>query len=357
MISREEQKKAARERLQKNYDEKDSGNFSGQQILDFTKIGGYKKNLFFKTKEGNNTIDIIPYIVTSENHPQKLKKGIPDYILDLWVHRRVGPSEGQYICLQKTFGKACPICEEREESRKNPDVNEDEIKTMYPKRRCWYNVININLPEKEQKVQIFEESHFLFEKELLEEAGSSKNGFIPFFDIDEGKTIEFRAAEEKSKMGKFMKYKKISFVDRDAYTDEIYKDAYPLDSMYHIPTYEEVRNAFYGVTSDTESNKEEGGPELSAEEDKPVERKRRKVSEESKDSDETQSSVRSDSSEEKVGRRQRKQPEVKPEEKKSTVKCPEGLTFGKDNDEDPLCGNCPNDLWEKCADERELTYK
>ena len=44
-------------------------------------------------------------------------------------------------------------------------------------------------------------------------------------------------------------------------------------------------------------------------------------------------------------------------QKKSAIKCPEGLTFGKDNDEDPLCGNCPNDLWEKCADERELMYK
>jgi len=336
MVSREEQKKAARERVQKNFDEKDTGNFSGKQILDLSKIGGYKKELFFKPKEGNNLVDIIPYLVSTDRHPQKVKKGYPDYVLDLWIHRRVGPSEGSYICLQKMYGTACPICEEREELRKNPDTSEDEIKALYPKRRCWYNVINLNLPEKEQVVQIFEESHFLFEKELLEEAGSSKEGFIPFFDIEDGKSIEFRTAEEKSKMGKFFKYKKISFVKRPKYGEDIYDLAYSLDSIYHIPTYEEVRNAFYGVPEETVD-------EMSAEADK-----EEKAVEEPKRIIRRTAEPEEEPVEEKP-KRVRKQ--IAKEEPKGV--CPQGLTFGKDNDEDPKCGSCDNETWEKCADARD----
>lgn len=411
MISKEERRKAARERLKKNYDERDTGGFTGKTVIDFDKIGGYRKELIYRPKEGNNSIDIIPYIVKTKNHPQKIKKGYPDYILDLWVHRGVGPSNSQFICLQRVFGQACPICEEREEIRKNPDADENEIKQLYPKRRCWYNVVDMEKSEKEQEIQIFEESHFLFEKELLEEAANGEDGFEPFFDIEDGSTIEFRCREESSPMGKYFKYKRIDFAERDPYDEEIYEDAYSLDEIMHIPTYDEVRNTFYGV--DPVDDDEEDGEE---EEEKPSPKrgtkkksfKRKKVEdepeeeeeepEEIEDEDPEEEEVEEEEDEDEEEEEEEDEEEEKPKKKsfkkkttgnkttsskkktttskksttskkkstgtkKSSTKkssstesadlCPFGLKWGTDNDEHENCSKCDTETWDACADERD----
>jgi hypothetical protein len=346
-LSREEQKKIARERLEKNYNERNSsGGFSGTRAIDLSKIGGFRKNLFYRPKDGTNHIDILPYLIKTDNHPQKMKKGEPDYILDIWVHRRVGSSEGTYLCLQKMFGKPCPICEERMELKKDPTADEDYLKSLDPKRRVFYNVVNLDLSEREQEVQIFEESHFLFEKELLEESGSSGELQL-FWDLEEGSTISFRATEEKSSKGKFFRYKSFRFEKRPPYKDNVYNNTIALDDLLIIPTYEEVRNAHLSV--DTDEGDAADSKETKKEEDVPVSKSvsglRGMRSEEAKDDAPKRTSLRDE--------------EAKPEprEEKNDGKCPSGHKFGVDVEEFKECHRCNEDIWTACSKEKRRLSK
>ncbi len=340
-MDREERRKLASERLKKNYDVKDAGS-GGKSILDFSKIGGYKKELFYHPADGDNLIDIIPYVVSTDHHPQKMKKGYPDYLLDVWVHRFVGPGKNSFLCLQKTFGKPCPICEERDALRKNPDTDEQEVKSLDPKHRCYYNVINLKVPESKRTIQIFEESHFLFEKELLEESANGKDGMVPFFDIEDGASISFRTRSKSSKYGTHFEYRRIDFTEREAYGEDIYDAAFKLDDMLHVPTYEEVRNAFYGV------GEEEAVEEAEEVEEKPEPRKVvRAVPAREEVEEEDEEPVKPVAT-----RRTRKV-----EEAPKSNPCPFDYEFGTDNDEHKECSKCPTETWGQCADKRDLMDK
>ena len=343
-LSREEQKKIARERLEKNYNERNTGGgFSGARAIDLSKIGGFRKNLFYRPKDGNNHIDILPYLIKTDHHPQKMKKGEPDYVLDIWVHRKVGSSEGTYLCLKKMYGKPCPICEEKEELKNDPTADEDYLKSLEPKRRCWYNVVNLDLPEREQEVQIFEESHFLFEKELLEETGSSGELQL-FWDLEEGSTIAFRATEEKTKKGKFFRYKSFKFEKRAPYKENVYSNTFALDDLLVIPTYEEVRNAHLSVTdeasddADSKDNKEEH-----REEKQSVSGLRGMRSEEKVEDSPRRSSLRDEIPERESPREASKE---------ADTRCPHGHRFGIDVEEYKECHACNEDIWTACTREK-----
>ncbi len=72
----------------------------------------------YKYKEGKAEFDILPYIVTSTNHPDhKGDIAIKDslwYKLPYKIHRNVGVNNDVVIC-PTTFGLPCPICEIRKE--------------------------------------------------------------------------------------------------------------------------------------------------------------------------------------------------------------------------------------------------
>lgn len=334
-LSKEERLQRDVERGKQLYNSKDEGGFSGKQLLNLSLIGGYKKELFYKPKEGVNRIDIIPYRIKTDRHPQKLEKGTTDHILDVWVHRYVGPSKSTYLCLAKMFGKACPICEEIEEEMKVSTLSKedrDALNKKRAKRRCWYNVIDLTLPEREQKVQIFEESHYLFEKEIIAKAGASKDGFVAYWNLDYGKSVEFRVTIKNSSFGKSNEYRIDEFIKRAPYDERILEETYSFDEIYHIPTYDEVRAGFHGLENDSDDEPEESHGET---ESASSYRKREEPTEEEQ---------------EPPRRRRREWDDDEPEQKKDDMECPKGLRFGIDCDEDKVCRHCPTEIWNKCAD-------
>ena len=329
-LSKEEQLKRDQQRGQQLYNSKDEGGFSGKQVLNLATIGGYKKELFYKPKEGVNRIDIVPYRVKTDKHPQGIERGGTDHILDLWVHRYVGPSKSTYVCLAKMFGKACPICEELDEELKDTTMSKedrDSLNKKRAKRRCWYNVIDLTVPEKDQKVQIFEESHYLFEKEIIAKAGASKDGFVAYWNIDFGKSVEFRVTKKGTSNGSYNEYRIDEFVKRQPYDERILDESYSFDELYHVPTYEEVRSGFHGIDLDDDEPRNEE-PRSSA-----------------------QSYRKEESEPEESPRRRRREwdDDVKEEQQEDT-QCPEGLRFGIDCDEKPACRRCPQEIWDKCAE-------
>ena len=341
-MSREERIKQAEERAKKSYETKDQGGFSGKQLLDLSEFGGYKKDMFYRPVKGTNHIDIIPYIVSTDKHPEGLKKGEQDYKVDVWVHRFVGASKSTFLCLQKMYGKPCPICEAAEALRRDPDADENQVKALYPKRRCYYNVINLDSKNKDQPVQIFEESHYLFERKLITQVGN-KNEYA-FFDIEEGKSIEFEAEEKTSPVGKSFEYGQFYFEKRPKYTEAIFKEAYPLDKMIHIPTYDEVRNTFLSIDVDEE---EEAPARTRTRESEPEEAPRSRRREPEPEENPFQENLPEGFDEEKPRRTRSR--EVEPEEEN---KCPFNHRFGYDNEKfakEKHCTACDEKIWDECA--------
>lgn len=267
-------------RYASSYEKRDGASVSKNAIINWSKHDGEVK--FFSPEEGRNRINIIPYVIKSKNHPL-VKKGEAsvgelDYFLDYWSHRGVGPAEQSVICLKGTFGKPCPICEQQALLRKQG--KEKEANALKASRRAIFNVEDLKEPG---SVKVFETSHFLFAKELIEEARDDDNGgFVDFADPEEGKEVKFRAAKTKKGEMEFMEYKSFSFEDRDKpVKQKLLDSAISFDELLKVPTYEEVEKILYGDDDDEDSEDDY------EEDDKPKKSKKsRKPEPEDEDNDE-----------------------------------------------------------------------
>lgn len=335
-MSKEERREALKNRVRDNA--KNNGDSFGKRYLNFS---NYEDVKFYKpTSKGRNVIDIIPYIITTKHHPQGMPVGAEDYILDIHVHKNVGPQRDSFVCLNKTYNKPCPICEEMDRLFK--DGKEEEAKAIKAKRRSIYNVIDVNNPD--DGIQIFDTVHFFFEKELTDELNSVAGADeVPVFaDLEDGLSIKFRATDEKFEQASFFKFKSFDFVEREEpYSEDILDESYPLDALIVMPTYEEVQAAFYGqnIEEDEEDEDEPEAPPVKKSKSAP---KKRKEVVENDDEDQEEE----DEAPKKRTRRDR------PARAEKKNKCPYGHVFGEDNLEHSECDECEvdhEDTFDACA--------
>lgn len=282
-----------------------SGSGMNTSIMDWSNVRGNVD--FYKPEKGKNKIIIVPFYVKSMKHPLvhkgKLEIGDLDYMLDIWVHRKVGPAEQDIVCL-KQYGLPCPVCEEAQEFKSQGKV--DESKALRASRRAFYNVIDIENDSKTIKI-LSNVSFKLFEKELIGEATSQaeeedvEGGMIPFADPEEGNIISFRAEEESLGKNTYLEFKSFRFRKRDMKITNYMYRAVSFDEILVYRDYTEIKNLMMG---EVDSNEEE------EEERKPVKKK-----------------------------------EVKEEEQN---KCPNGYEFGIDTDKYEECDDCPGKIYNKC---------
>lgn len=340
MSNRTERREKLRQRMQNDAATRDQG---GGRVL-LLDLSDYEDVNWFKAKKGKNEIDILPFEITTENDPGGASIGDDNYKLEIWKHNNVGPKETQVLCLQETFNKACPICEARKEMLDaGADWKDDEVKALGAKRRCIYNVIDLN--DTDKHVQLFEQSHFKFEKELFGAAEYKNPDFICFADIEEGYTVTFRGSEETFNKNKFIEPKDFDFEPRDPYGQSIYKDVYPLDAMLIVPTYEEVQSLFMGV--DEPEEKEVPKKETSTRKRKTPERTSAKEGRESPKN--SQKSEPESKKEEKPTRGNRRGRNTEPEKNEDVVECYVGHIAGFDWDNKPECVDCDEKLYNACG--------
>lgn len=384
-------------RYQASYESKgSSGNKSG--VMDWKKVDGDVE--FFSPKEGRNRINIIPYTIKTKNHPLvkrgEFEIGDKDYVMDIFTHRGVGPSEASVVCLKSTYGKPCPICEYAAQLKKQG--KEDEAAALKPSRRCFYNVQDCKNPD---KLLVFEASHFLFEKELIDEArDDEEGGFVDFADEESGKEIKFRCSKVSKGGFEFNEFKSFSFEDRDEnIPDELLEAAISFDEIMNVPSYEEVEKILYGeddedddedepvakpkskkraAEEDDDDDDDDDDEEEDDEPEPPKKKPAKKAVEDDEDEDDVdekpakkpvkkQAAVKdedddddSDDDEEKPTTKSKSKTVEDDEEedekpaKKSSKKncdgncpeCPFGHNFGEDTDEYDDCDDC--DIWDKC---------
>jgi hypothetical protein len=71
---------------------------------------------WFKPREGDNTVRIIPWHSADERFDELTKKWGTHWGIDIIFHQGVGSDKGSYLCLDKMKGEPCPICDvQREE--------------------------------------------------------------------------------------------------------------------------------------------------------------------------------------------------------------------------------------------------
>ena len=232
-----------KEAVLESYAQKDTFSFRG--IFDPDKIKGAT---FWKPGPGDHIIDILPYLAGSKN-PRR-RKGKAAYIVDIFVHRGVGPNEDQYVCLSKSYNESCPICEYRMERVKEGDATEEEIKALKPSRRAIYAIWDGD--DQKKGVQIWEVAHWFMENPIQSiakkkgRAGKGDTGHVDFPHPDEGKSVAF----EIKTIGKNRDYVGHQFVDRDeAIPDEILEATPIVDELLYIPSYDEVHAAFFGASA------------------------------------------------------------------------------------------------------------
>jgi hypothetical protein len=322
-------------------------------------------------------LDILPYLVTLPNHPDKEEgavKGEYWYRRPYWVHHNVGVENKAMVC-PKTIGKPCPICEYRQNQFKNPDIKKDEI-IGKPQLKNIYAVIVLNQKDYEKdKIYLWDIAQGNFQAELIDDLAERPELEV-FPSLEDGLTLSIRFNEEVFNRNKFAQAGRIDYLERDYnYPESILDDVPALDEVLKILSYEELEKVFLELDDDdVESEEKDRKKSVDKEDEQESSSRRRKtVSRVAKEDDE-------ESEEEKAPRSSRKkkeEPEEEQEEEKapplsrskssqptqrrrrreepepesSQEECPNGHEFGKDWDDYEDCEGC--ELFETCGEKYE----
>ena len=202
----------------------------------------------FKESEGIIKLDIIPYEVTIENHPDLdpestdiAQKGMGWYKRPIWVHGNIGTSRESLLC-PKTIGEKCPICEYKaQQSRDGVEWNE-QIKRA--SLRNLYIVVPIGHKKYDEVFHLWDMSDFNFQQLLDEELKEDPdNGIFP--DPIDGKTLKIRFSEEVFNKNKYYKATRIDFVGRKhTYDDDVIDEVPSLDELINVLSYKEIQLKF-----------------------------------------------------------------------------------------------------------------
>jgi len=302
------------------------GNSRG--ACDWSKYSGTIK--FYKAKENLNKLVIVPYEIKDDIHPLvkagKRKVGDFAYNLDIWVHAKIGPGESTVICPSKSFGKSCPICEAVEHAYKTNDT--ETAKALKARRRVYYNVIDMADPE--EGLEVFDVSHYYFEKELIGSASRrGENGqMVRFADPDNryGKIIKFYGEKEKTGSFESMKFKDFDFAERKIDVNELISKAVSFDELLTLHNYDDIM----AIMNGTDEEESHANPESSK----------------SDTSDEEEEESPSEEDEDAALERRRKEKAAAKVEKNP---CPHGHKFGIEWGDHPECkkDTCPE--YKKCG--------
>ncbi|MCJ7747870.1 MAG: hypothetical protein MUP27_09005 [Desulfobacterales bacterium] len=250
---------------------KDSRGLGRKSLLDLSVIG--LPIWTPRSGKDKNFIDIMPWRVsqswyktlrTRSGDVTRLDVGDVDYKLEVARHNNVGPGKDMMLCLREAFAKGDPICEDmftEFQKRKDgaKDFNADKARSFQPSWRDFYIIYDYD--DADKGFQLWEMSYELFEKFLLDEMPTSpeEGGLVIPWDLLDGRSVEFKGREKKLGNYSFIEAEGITFHKRDPYDEGILDKLPSLDAALIIPTYEQIREAHFGLES------QDTGPEAAVE--------------------------------------------------------------------------------------------
>jgi hypothetical protein len=318
----------------------------------------------WKVSEAEHLLDLLPFIAGKFLHRSKIQKNVKrgdvEYVIDLMVHQGLGAGRANCICINQLFDDRCAPCEILYQLWAKEKLSEEEeklLESVKTKRRTVYLLRCLdNAKEMSKGKQVWEVAHWNFQRHIDELATLPKGGgHVIFTDVDEGQSVAFKRQGTRQDNTQYLGHK---FVPREPLPDEIIyygepedKKLMPLDTLIHVPTFEEVFKTFFGFDYDGQAItielalQGEGKPAKEKKETPPEEEP--EVEEDKKEKPKL-AMPGSDDSEEQT-EEQTEEQETK--EEVPDLECPAEGTFGVDLDKLPECGPCK--LWDKCADKAE----
>lgn len=246
------------------------------------------------TADVTNVIDIIPFRIEGDNHPLVRANKVPgdgteyDDIFMYWEHRNLNENGDSVICLNKMYGKPCPICEEmkRLASTEAEGWKSQRVKNMQPKSRVMMNIIDWK--NRDAGIQVYTGSAYVTRTGILEGAKVNRQDEYDLNSqyANEADTFKITVSDWKTKSivetehiyfqsptngfgiaipattdtfttdGKsyeYVKPTKFTLKPRTVqYKNDIVDKAYNLTDFLNVKTYDEVAAIFYGVEPNEE---------------------------------------------------------------------------------------------------------
>jgi hypothetical protein len=202
----------------------------------------------FQPKEGTVRFDIVPFEAGKGN--PYAKPGEWYYERTFYTHGRVGPNNESYVCLAKTAGKPCPICEYRAKLAFDPDEgNEKLIKSLKPKERQLFLIHVVKRDDDGgNKVMLYESSFHTFGKLLdkkRQDAEEDEPHISNFDDEKAGSTLKVSYSEEDAGGYTFLEAYSIEFKPRPNGLDsELLDHGICLDDVVKLLPYDELKRLF-----------------------------------------------------------------------------------------------------------------
>lgn len=218
----------------------------------------------YKPEKGPVEFDILPYRVSVDTHPE-VKKGELWYERTYLAHRNVGPEEKFLIC-PRTVGKRCPICEEHQRLKKDPNAEEEVVDALRAKERELFNVV---MKDGDGSVMVLDISTFLFGRKLEEEIREGDEANAAFAELSGGKTLKVRWEAKSMGTNKFVEAGRIDFLDREDIDEGALDAVVDLDKAMKILSYEEIEKIFQAGSDEVPEKEAE---EPAEEEEEPVHR-------------------------------------------------------------------------------------
>lgn len=202
----------------------------------------------WKCSTNDHIIDILPFPagpdfpIDPSTKVKIINEGDFVYVLDLAIHKNVGPMKLPFVCPTENYGLPCPICEYMSEVR----LEKDDWKNIKAKRTTFYLIWVHDSRETEKKgIYLWEASHFIFEEKLNVIAKIPKGGgAINFAHPDTGKSIAFT---KEGKGGSNVSYLGHRLIDREmTIPDKLLDMTFSVDTIINThPPYEEIEKAFH----------------------------------------------------------------------------------------------------------------
>jgi len=335
-----------------------------KSILD---LGMIRLPLFTpRSGKDKNYIDIMPWKITQPWYKSLrtragaitgLDVGDYDYKLEIPRHGNIGPGQDLALCLREAFGKNDPVCEDmfaEYQKRKdgNKEFNEKKARALHSSWRDFYIIYDYDQSDK--GFFLWEIAYELFEKYLLDELATAEDGegIIVPWDLQSGRSVEFKGREKKIGEGPaFIEAEGITFHKRDPYEESILAKIPSLDASLLVPTYEEIRDTYYGLEpgeDDKLGDRSEVQPPVEKE---PAPRTRTRGGEGAP------TPLAPETPAPTAGRSRREIPP--PLSSASSVSCPAGGVFGSDCGRIQACQDeaCDQVVYEACLKRRDDLFR
>ena len=223
---------------------------------------------FFTVKKaGAYRLEILPYplpkgFLSKEARETHRNEGDLYFELTFWIHRGVGADNQMKVCPRKMLAKPCPICEYRSQLTKEDDPDEDLIKSLAPKQRQLWNILDH--ADREAGVQVWDISYHLFGKQLKARVNNAdeEDEYEYFADQEDGKTLRVGFSEESFAGNTYYEAASIDFKTRSKALDpELFDKAIVLDDVLIIEEYEVLKALFLQTEAEDKDDRKDDKPE------------------------------------------------------------------------------------------------